>query len=332
MSNKKEIIFSYLAKYKEIGHAPLARLIYENHKDVFKNAEQIRGSIRLYRGKMKGKIVRENKFYEKVQRTSANNNANTTTEQPREIKRLFFDIETSPMIAYTWRIGYKLNLGYHNVIEDWKIICVSYKWEHESEVKTLTWDKNKCDKQLLIDFIKVMNEADESIAHNGDKFDIKKIRTRCLFHRVDAFPKYKTLDTLKKAKTGFNFPNNRLDTIAQWLGVGSKLKHRGFDMWLDVMKGCKKSLQEMVDYCEVDVEVLEEVYHTIQPYIEHNNHLAVLEGGEKSDCPNCASENTALEKDIVTKVGTIKRLMTCTDCKTNFELSNRVFLNSLKIK
>ena len=142
----------------------------------------------------------------------------------KKIKRLFFDIETSPIIAYTWRVGWKLNIHTDNIIEDWKVICISYKWEDENVVRNLTWDKNQDDKQMLIDFIKIANEADEIIAHNGDRFDIKKIRTRCIYHRIPMFPKYRTLDTLKKAKSGFNFNSNRLDYIAKFLGVGAKLK------------------------------------------------------------------------------------------------------------
>ena len=68
----------------------------------------------------------------------------------RPIKRLFFDIETSPCIVYSWRVGYQINLSYENVIEDWKIICISYKWEHEDTVKNLAWDKNQCDKRTLL--------------------------------------------------------------------------------------------------------------------------------------------------------------------------------------
>jgi len=75
------------------------------------------------------------------------------------IKRLFFDIETSPMIVYSWRIGWKLSIPPQNIIENWKIICISYKWEHEDKVKNLVWDENQDDKQMLIDFIKIMNQS-----------------------------------------------------------------------------------------------------------------------------------------------------------------------------
>ena len=245
------------------------------------------------------------------------------------IKRLFFDIETTPNIVYSWRIGWNLTIGMDNIIEERKIICISYKWESSEQIHRLTWDKNKCDKQMLIDFIKVANQADEMIAHNGDRYDIKWIRTRCIFHRVPMFPQYKTLDTLKKAKSGFNFNSNKLDYIAQFLGVGAKIKHSGFDMWKEVMKGNEKALKEMGEYCDGDIVVLEDVYLTMQSYIKPNTHAGVINGNLKYSCPNCSSESSSLLKNNVTPAGTIKRLMECNDCGTVHEISNssyKIFL------
>jgi DNA polymerase elongation subunit (family B) len=247
------------------------------------------------------------------------------------IKRLFFDIETSPNIGYFWRSGYKLNIGPENIIEERKIICISYKWEHEETIHTLTWDYNLCDKQMLIDFIKVANQADEMIAHNGDRFDIKWIRTRCIFHRVPMMPDYKTLDTLKKAKYGFNFNSNKLDYIAQFLGVGAKVKHSGFQMWKDVMKGKAEALKEMVEYCEGDIIVLEDVYLTMQNYIKPNTHTGVLNGNLKYSCSLCGSENVELLKNTVTPAGTIKRKMQC-GCDHTYDISNASYMNFLKFK
>lgn len=253
-------------------------------------------------------------------------------ESQYTIKRLFFDIETAPMIVYSWRVGWKLNIGTDNIIKDWRIICISYKWEGEDTVHTLDWGKGMCDKQLLTDFIKLANTADEMVAHNGDRFDIKKIRTRCIFHRIPMFPDYKTLDTLKKAKSGFNFNSNRLDYIAKFLGVGAKLEHEGFNMWVKCMQGDKEALKAMISYCEMDIVVLEDVFLTMQNYIKHNTHAGVINNNLKYSCPCCGSENTTLVKNNVTAMGTIKRLMECDDCKYPYEISNSSYINYLKFK
>lgn len=248
----------------------------------------------------------------------------------KPIKRLFFDIETSPMIVYSWRVGYNINLQYDNVIEDWKIICISYKWENENEVKNLTWSNELDDKQMLIDFIKIANTADELIAHNGDRFDIKKVRTRCIYHRIPMFPKYRSLDTLKKARSGFNFPNNKLDTIAHYLGVGAKLKHEGFPMWIKCMQGDKKALKDMVTYCDMDIVVLEDVYLTMQKYIKPETHAGVINGNLKYSCPTCGNNHDlTLLKNDVTEKGTISRVMECNSCGQNYNISNSSYKNYL---
>lgn len=253
-------------------------------------------------------------------------------DKSKQVKRLFFDIETSPNIVYSWRIGYNLNITPENIIDERKIICISYKWESDEKIHTLTWDKNQCDKKMLKEFITVANQADELIAHNGDRFDIKWIRTRCIYHRIPMFPNYKTLDTLKKAKSGFNFNSNKLDYIAQYLGVGAKVKHSGFDMWKGVMMNDKTALSEMVHYCEGDIIVLEDVFLTMQSYIKQNTHAGVLNNNLKYSCPCCSSEQITLLKNNVTAMGTIKRLIECNDCNYNYEISNASYILYLKFK
>ena len=253
-------------------------------------------------------------------------------DDQHQIKRLFFDIETSAMIVYTWRTGWNLTIGTENIIEDWKIICISYKWEGEDKVHTLDWGKDRCDKKLLEEFIKIANTADEIIGHNGDRFDLKKIRTRCIYHRIPMFPNYKTLDTLKKAKSGFAFNSNKLDYIAKFLGVGAKLEHEGFNMWVKCMQGDKEALKNMIEYCEMDIIVLEDVFLAMQNYIKPNTHAGVLGNNLKYSCPSCGSEKVELLKNNVTAMGTIKRLMTCNSCGGAHEISNSSYMNYLKFK
>ena len=239
------------------------------------------------------------------------------------VKRLFFDIETSPMVVYSWRIGWKINLSPDNIIEDWKVICISYKWEHEDEVRHFVWDaEKKCDKEVLRQFIEVANLADELIAHNGDKFDIKKIRTRCIYHRIPMFPTYRTLDTLKKARSGFNFNSNRLDYIARFLGVGAKVEHEGFTMWKKCMEGDEDALKAMVHYCDGDIVVLEDVFTVMQNYITQNTNTAVASGGYKYQCPSCGSDHVHLHKNSITPKGTIQRMMQCDSCNYGYSISN----------
>jgi len=258
----------------------------------------------------------------------ANNEALSKSQRPH--KRLFFDIETSYLLCRLWRVG-KVNwVDANNIKEDKKIICISYKWAYEDTVHTLKWDEKQNDKKLIKDFIKVLGEADEIIAHNGDRFDIKEIRTRAIKQGLLMFPRYRTLDTLKKARSKFNFHSNRLDYLGEFLSVGRKLEHEGFQLWIDIVEHKKKkALDKMVKYCEQDVILLEDVFTALNPYIDHNTNYAVLSGKEKHCCPNCASSKVSLCHTDTTPMGYVKRNMKCSKCKKQYVISNKTYLNSL---
>lgn len=252
--------------------------------------------------------------------------------KPATIKRMFFDIETSPMTVYSWRVGNKISLSYDNIIDTWRIITICYKWEGEDEVHSLVWDKWQCDKDMLQEFIELANEADELIAHNGDRFDIKKVRTRCIFHRIPAFPKYRSLDTLKKARGNFAFDSNRLDAIAKYLGVGAKMEHEGFNLWVKVLHNDQEAMNTMVEYCKQDVVVLEDVYHAMQHYVKPNTHAGVhlLGSNYKYSCPMCGEKHLELIKTDVTQKGFISRVVECTNCHHVYNISNKSYMNYIK--
>lgn len=248
------------------------------------------------------------------------------------IRRLFYDIETSPMKVFSWRIGSKINLSHQNIIEPWKIICISYKWEGQEKVHSIKWDKDQCDKTLVEKFVKILNQADEICAHNGDRFDIKKIRTRAILHNVPMKPKYRSIDTLKKAKSHFSFNSNSLNSLAMDLGLGEKLKHTGFDMWVDVLNKDKDALKLMIEYCNKDVVLLEDVFFALQNYITHNTNVSTHNDGLKCACPNCASEDVTLNRNNFTALGTIKREMFCNSCGYVYETSNSAYKIFMKYR
>ena len=241
-------------------------------------------------------------------------------------RRLFFDIETSPNVVLSWRTGYEVSIPHDNILEERAIICICWKWEGDSEVHGLTWDHRHCDKKMLVAFSKILNSADEAIGHNSDRFDLKWIKTRCLYHRIPMYPSYTTLDTLKIARSQFNLNSNKLDYIAKFLGFGGKMETGGFDLWKAiVLDKCRKSLDKMVKYCKRDVILLEKVYEELRTYAPHKFNYAVAYGGERADCPNCESVRTHISKTKTTAQGVVKRQMQCNDCGTYFTISNKAY-------
>ena len=262
---------------------------------------------------------------------------------PSGFKRLFFDIETSFEIGKFWRPSFKAVIRHSDVLIDSAIICISYKWEGQKTVHSLRWDKG-CDKILLEKFMEVALKADEIIGHNGDNFDIKIVRTRCLFNGVPCPPKFQTLDTLKKARQFFRFDSNTLEYISKKLTGDGKTpmvyedwnliclplipKHLGYKVKLP--KTYYSALKKMVKYCEVDVIKLEEVFHHIQPYIEHNHHAGVKGGFGRYSCPKCGDDKPVIHAHRNTKSGTKRHTMRCIKNCGFFTISNAVLMQKLK--
>lgn len=229
-------------------------------------------------------------------------------------KRLFFDIETSPNIGLFWQAGYKQKIDYNNIITERSVICICYKWEEEKEVSWLTWDRKKNDKAMLQKFVQVSNTANELVGHNGDKFDLPWIRTRCLFHQIEMMPNYVTIDTLKISRQKFRFNSNRLNYIAQYLGIGSKIKTE-FDLWKQVLlENDRKALERMVKYCQEDVRLLEKVYTKLKGHYPHKTHYGVVFGQDRGSCPECGSEDLVKVNRRVMASGRVQIQMRCKTC------------------
>lgn len=241
--------------------------------------------------------------------------AKTAPESPkRQIKRLFWDIETSPNVVLSWRIGYKINLDHSNILKERAIICIGYKWEGESKARILTWDSEQDDKAMLVEFLKVAAEADEMVAHNGDQFDMPWFKTRCAFHGLEPMPDYKTVDTLQWARRRFYFNSNKLDYVAQYLGLGGKIKTE-FGLWKDiVLRKDAGALKRMCDYCMKDVVLLEQVWARLSQLVPHKTHVGVLAGGERWTCPRDGSTNVYISKTKVTAAGAKQYQFRCRDC------------------
>jgi len=234
----------------------------------------------------------------------------TTTKR----KRLYFDIEVSANVGLFWQSGYKLQIGTENIIKERAVICICYKWEEDKDVYYLHWDRKQDDKKLLEEFIQVANEADELVGHNGDKFDLAWIRTRCLLHRIEMFPQYNTIDTLKIARSKFRFNSNRLDYIGKFLGLGQKI-HTDFNLWKDIMlNNDKEALDKMIDYCIQDVVLLEKVHKELNNHIPAKTHYGVIFGEGRGTCPECGSDDIVKNNKRVSASGLVKIQYKCKTC------------------
>jgi uncharacterized protein YprB with RNaseH-like and TPR domain len=225
-------------------------------------------------------------------------------------KILFLDIETSPNLSYVWG-HYEQNVIAHK--EQWEILCFAYKWLDEKKVSCVIRGKDKNDRRVTDKLHKVMSDAHIIVAHNGDSFDIKKAKSRFLFYKLEPIRPLATVDTKKVAKSVFSLNSNKLDDIGDYLKVGRKIKHTGFDLWLGCMNNDKKSWALMQKYNKQDVVLLEKVYKELVPWLQRHPSIARIIG-VKNGCPKCGSINVR-KRGVRASFKNLQQQMHCLDCK-----------------
>jgi len=227
-------------------------------------------------------------------------------------KILFLDLETTPNKGYFWTLWVDGMLGHENVIEQKTMLSASWAWNDEKEVHSASIDikKPKDDYQLTKTVIEVIAEADAVVAHNGDQFDMKWVYARAAFHRLPPPPPVIQIDTKKLAKLRFNFNSNRLDALAQFFGIGKKIK-TDFDLWKECLEKNPKALDKMVKYNKHDILLLRGVYAVLRPYVPARLNRQLF--GSAESCSACGSNRIQYRGFHYTTANKYRRFQ-CTAC------------------
>jgi uncharacterized protein YprB with RNaseH-like and TPR domain len=180
------------------------------------------------------------------------------------VKILLLDIETTPLQVYTWGL-WDQNIGINQIIKSTEMMCFGAKWLGQKSVtfKSVHHDGKKA---MLEELHKLMDEADVLVGWNSASFDHKHINREFLENGMVPPSPVKDLDLMTVVKANFQFPSNKLDYVAQKLGVGSKVKHSGFELWIKCMDGDDKAWREMKKYQIQDVQLLDSLYDILLPW------------------------------------------------------------------
>ena len=157
-------------------------------------------------------------------------------------KILFFDIETTPMISYTWG-RWQQNVSLEQTIQESYMLCWSASWMHSNEVfgDCLTPDEavSGDDNRIIESLWRFVDEADILVAYNGVDFDVKKINGMFFTHGLNPPSPYRVVDPCRVARARFGFSSNKMDALAKYLGIPMKIG-ADFSLW----KRCIKNTQQ----------------------------------------------------------------------------------------
>lgn len=227
------------------------------------------------------------------------------------MKILLLDIETAPNVAYVWGL-FKENIPLARLVDSGYVLCWAAKWLGGTEVMFDSVHKSR-PKVMLKRIHKLLNEADAVIHYYGKRFDIPTLNKEFLLAGMTPPAPYRQIDLHETAKSRFKFPSNKLDYIAQKLGVGSKYKHRGFELWVQCMNKDDDAWVEMETYNKQDVILLEKVYEVFRPWIKGHPNIGLYDGGAEHHCPVCNSTDVNRRGFAYTTTGRYQRYQ-CGNC------------------
>ena len=248
-----------------------------------------------------------------------------------EPKILIVDIETAPHLGYVWGFYDQNVLGYK---ERGYLLSIGYKWlgDKKVQVKSLRHYKgykggNSTARQLTKDLWDLFNEADVIVAHNGKSFDVKMAKQWFVQYRLGPPSFFHVVDTKIEAKKIGRFPSNKLDQLGDQLGLGRKMQHQGFELWLGCMAGNDKDWSTMERYNRRDVELEEELYLELRPYMDSHPNIALLKGLDHA-CTKCGSADLQKRGVRRTQISVAQRWQ----CKTCGGYSHSKYVKQTDIR
>lgn len=140
-------------------------------------------------------------------------------------------------------------------------------------------------KTMLRRIHRLLAQADTVVTFNGMRFDLPVLNKEFLKHGLNPPAPYKQIDLYRVVRQSFKFESNKLDSLTNVLGLGRKVKHKGFKLWVDCMNDDAVAWTKMERYNKQDVLLLEKLYHRVRPWIRQ--HPQMTEDG--LCCPKCGS-------------------------------------------
>lgn len=227
-------------------------------------------------------------------------------------KTILFDLEVSRSVVEGY--GSRWDFKVIKFIRPQELMCYSWKELGEKSVHFVSRYDFKTYHQFVESLQKLLDSATVSIAHNGGNFDNKMANRFFVVEGIAPPRPRKTIDTLREARRHFKFESNKLDDLGNFLGLGRKKTIGYSELEDDFMSGnpSKRTIKLMKEYNNQDVNLLEQVYLRLRPYMSSHPNLGDLNQIDGA-CPKCLSADLKLEGTHARRNGRVQSF-SCNNC------------------
>lgn len=220
----------------------------------------------------------------------------------------FWDTEFTPNKGYFWGL-WDQNIAPSFIDETQRMLCFGVK---EYKKKTLVVDERVGRKEMLTQLRDELDGVDLLVSWNGAKYDTRMANREFVQEGITPPSPYKEVDLMRIVKQRFAFASNKLDFVAQQLGVGKKVDTGGFDLWRGVMAGDEKSWRKMRQYQKGDVDLLESLFEVLKPWIKMPHPVSDREG---LVCRNCGGTHLQ-RRGVARTLQSVYPRYQCQTCST----------------
>jgi predicted nucleic-acid-binding Zn-ribbon protein len=244
------------------------------------------------------------------------------------LRILALDLETSPNLAYVWGL-WNQNVSIKQLVDSTHVICFGARWLDDPADKLVFSSVHHNTKAEMLEAAwELLDQADAVMGWNSAGFDAKHLNREFLEAGMTPPSPWRDLDLMRDVKKAFRFPSNKLDYVAQKLGVGAKVEHAGFDLWIRCMAGEDTAWEEMRVYQEQDVHLLIDLYHKLQPWLSSQPNIGLFVD-DLDVCPKCGSHNLQRRGHAYTGVSVFQRFY-CSKCGAWARGSKRIGTTQLR--
>lgn len=202
---------------------------------------------------------------------------------------LTIDIETSPAIAYIWRM-FQENIGISQMIEATEVLCFAAKWYGNKKIEFYSQYEHG-QETMVKEAYRLIDEADIVVHFNGKRFDMPHLAREFLLADMTPPSPVRQIDLLQVVRQRFRFNSNKLDYISKELNIGEK-RHKDVDftLWKRCMENDPAAWATMEKYNKQDVRLTEKVFDRVKPWLGNLAHVGLYTGVEHC-CNICQSED-----------------------------------------
>lgn len=257
-------------------------------------------------------------------------------------KTIVFDIEVAfypeiTKIAIERGIDEK-QFGYNqfgsNIDANMRYVChISYKIDSHKVVDlslldgkgSLKGDANE--RELLVKFAEAYNKCDVSVAHYGNKFDIRFLNSRMSRYNLPPLKPIKLIDTWRILKSNFILNTNKLDSAIKFFNCPYGKPSLDWTIWRRVSLGDKKAHEILRHRCRYDVLSLAWLYNnklrvfakgTVNKSLAHDKAYVddskIKAQLDDAFCPSCGSHGTLKREGYAYTQTATKVQLSCKSC------------------